>query len=306
MKYAVITDSNVAALYGKPDFFVVPAGEPSKSLETVQDLASRLFQNGYGRDTTIVGLGGGMICDLAGFLASSFCRGVPLILIPTTLLAMVDASIGGKTGVNLPEGKNLLGSTTFPQRVIVQPSFLKTLPEIEWENGIIEILKAGLLADPYLFYHMPHLSVESVIDRAIEVKRRIVARDPYEHGCRALLNFGHTIGHALESLSGYSLSHGRAVAAGIVLESRLSHAMGLLPADDLAIIESHFPPVEIYFEPSEIIKKLTVDKKTRGGTPHFVLLEKIGEPHVKEGTFCHPADENLLLEVLTESCMCTR
>lgn len=153
MKYAVITDSNVAALYGKPDFFVVPAGEPSKSLETVQDLASRLFQNGYGRDTTIVGLGGGMICDLAGFLASSFCRGVPLILIPTTLLAMVDASIGGKTGVNLPEGKNLLGSTTFPQRVIVQPSFLKTLPDIEWENGIIEILKAGLLADPYLLPH---------------------------------------------------------------------------------------------------------------------------------------------------------
>ena len=305
MKYAVITDSNVAALYGKPDFFVVPAGESSKSLETMQDLASRLFRSGYGRDTTIIGLGGGMICDLTGFLASIFCRGVPFILIPTTLLAMVDASIGGKTGVNLPEGKNLLGSTTFPEKVILKPAFLKTLPDIEWENGIIEILKAGLLDDPALFYHLQHLTVETLIERAIEVKRRIVARDPYEQGCRALLNFGHTIGHALEALSGYALSHGRSVAAGIVLESRLSHAMGLLPLDDLEIIESHFPKVEIDFEPAEILRQLRIDKKSRGGTPHFVLLENIGKPHVKEGKFCHPVSENLLLEILSETRLCS-
>ncbi len=305
MKYAVITDSNVAALHGNPDYFVVPAGEASKSLRTIEYLASELSSRGYSRDTTIVALGGGMITDLAGFLASIFCRGVPLILIPTTLLAMVDAAIGGKTAVNLPEGKNLIGSTVFPEKVIMHLPFLDTLPEIEWENGLIEILKAGLLSDPYLFFHIEHLSLPTIIQRAVEAKRRIVAQDPYEKGCRALLNLGHTIGHALESLSNYTLSHGRAVAAGIVLEARLSHSMGLLSYDDLKIIETHFPPLEVAFDPLQIIQKLAMDKKTRGGIPYFVLLEKIGVPYVKEGKFCHPVDEALITKVLSEACLCS-
>jgi 3-dehydroquinate synthase len=297
MKYAVITDTHLARLYPNPDYFSVPAGESSKSLHTVESLASGLVKRGYGRDTTIVGLGGGMIMDLAGFLASTFCRGVPLILIPTTLLAMVDASIGGKTAVNIPEGKNLLGTTTFPEKVILHLPFLETLPDQEWENGIIEVLKVALLFDPYLFYHFSHLSLSEIIHRAIEAKRRIVAQDPYEKGCRALLNLGHTIGHALESLSGYTLSHGRAVAAGIVLESRISHLMGILPYDDLQIIEKHLPPLEINFNPEQIIQKLKVDKKSRGGIPHFVLLEKIGIPYVRDGRFTHPVDETLLMKM---------
>ncbi|MGH2639162.1 MAG: 3-dehydroquinate synthase, partial [Rhabdochlamydiaceae bacterium] len=279
MRYAVITDSTVASLYGNPTYFIVPAGEPSKSLQTIEQLASELSKKGYGRDTTIVALGGGMITDLAGFLATIFCRGVPLILIPTTLLAMVDASIGGKTAVNLPEGKNLIGSITGPEKVILHLPFLDTLPDTEWENGFVEILKIGLLCDPYLFYHTPRLLLPTIIHRAIEAKRRIVAQDPYEKGCRALLNLGHTVGHALEVLSNYTLSHGRAVATGVVLEARLSYAMGLLPLDDLQIIERHFPPVEMTFDPQRVIQMLRYDKKTKEAVPHFVLLEKIGAAH---------------------------
>lgn len=305
MKYAFITDSNLLPIYGKDDWFVVPAGEPSKSLQMVEKLASQLAQRGYGRDTTLVAVGGGMIGDLVGFLASIYCRGVPFILVPTTLLAMIDASIGGKTGVNLPEGKNLLGSTTFPQQVILHLPFLETLPEAEWENGIIEILKVGLLFDPHLFFHFSHLSLKGIIERAVEAKRRIVAQDPYEKGCRSLLNLGHTLGHALESLSNYQLSHGQAVSSGIVLEARLSHAMGILPFEDLEIIEAHFPPARITADPEAIIHQLSRDKKARDGTAHFVLLEKIGVPYISEGKFTHPVNTTLLTQVLHEATLCS-
>jgi 3-dehydroquinate synthase len=304
MKYAVITDTNVAKLYGPPDSLVVPAGESSKSLHMIEQLAAELSRRGYGRDTTIVALGGGMITDLAGFLAATFCRGVPLILIPTTLLAMVDAAIGGKTAVNLSQGKNLLGSTTFPEKVIVHLPFLNTLPDIEWENGLIEVLKVGLLFDPELFFHLSSLPLSTIASRAIEAKRRIVAQDPYDKGCRALLNLGHTMGHALEVLSNYTLSHGQAVSAGIVLEARLSHAMGILPLEDLHTIEARFPPPQLLFEPQQLLESLAADKKTQNGIPHFVLLEKIGVPYTKGGRFCHPVDTTLLRQVLHEACLC--
>lgn len=304
MKYAVITDSTVAALYGNRSCFVVPAGEASKNLQMIEHLSSELIRKGYGRDTTIVALGGGMITDLAGFLASTFCRGVPLILIPTTLLAMVDAAIGGKTGVNLPEGKNLIGTTTFPQKVILHLPFLDTLPAAEWENGIVEILKVGLLADPFLFFHLSRLPLPTIVERAIEVKRRIVAQDPFDQGRRALLNLGHTIGHALEAATQYTLSHGHAVAAGIVLEARLSHRMGILSHQDLQTIENHFPPASLPLNPEQILEKLSADKKCRGGIPHFVLLEAIGSPYMKEGRVTHPVPQNYIREVLHEACMC--
>lgn len=291
MRYAIITDSNVAALYGSSDCFVVPAGESSKSLETIETLASKLSQQGYGRDTTLIGLGGGMITDLTGFLATIFCRGVPFILIPTTLLAMVDASIGGKTAINLAEGKNRLGSLSFPQKVIVHPPFLSTLPDIEWENGFVEILKVGLLKDPDLFYQASQLPIKELIHRAIEVKRRIVAQDPCETGPRALLNLGHTVGHALEALSHYTLPHGKAVATGIVLETRLSHALGALSSQDLHTIEARFPPPLVPYEPHQILQQLFADKKTKNGVPHFVLLKTIGEAHI------HPVDMEMLREI---------
>jgi 3-dehydroquinate synthase len=301
-QYVIITDTNVAALYGKlcpsiPLFTVLP-GEQSKTLVSAQALSSQMIRSGCDRNTTVIALGGGMITDLAGFVASTFCRGVPLILIPTTLLAMVDASIGGKTAVNLPEGKNLIGSYYFPKQVILHLPFLETLPSAEWENGAVEILKMGLIGDPDLFYNFSHFSTAALIDRAIEGKRRIVAQDSYETGCRSLLNLGHTIGHALETLSNYTLSHGRAVAMGIVLEARLSHAMGLLPQEDLDAIEKGFPSFQLQFSPEQIITALKADKKSKGGIPHFVLLEKIGRPHVMESRFCHPVPISMLREVL--------
>ena len=293
MKYAIITDANVAALYNI-EGLIVPAGESSKSIEMVQYLASQLAEQGYGRNTTIIGIGGGMVTDLAGFVASTFCRGVPLILIPTTLLAMVDAAIGGKAAVNIPDRKNLLGSFILPEKVILHLPFLETLPDVEWENGVIEILKIGLLVDPYLFYHFSHIPLHELVHRAIEAKRRIVARDLHDKGARGLLNLGHTVGHALEALSGYTLPHGKAVGYGIVIEARISHAMGILSRDDLEIIEAHFPPVDIHLD--GLLQKL--------GQP-FVLLKKIGEPFVENEQYKHTVPYAIIKEVLDATCLCS-
>jgi 3-dehydroquinate synthase len=307
MKYAVITDTHVAPLYGDKllralgplsQLFVVAAGEASKSLDSFEHLISQLHAERYGRDTVVVALGGGVITDLAGFVASTFCRGVPLVCMPTTLLAMVDAAIGGKTAINTCGGKNLLGSYYFPQRVVLHFPFLDTLPDEEWENGATEILKMGLISDPELFYDFSNLSIQSLVLRAIERKRRIVALDPYEKGCRTLLNCGHTIGHAVETISNYKISHGRAVAIGIVIEARLAHAMGLLSAQDLQIIEGRFPFAECMVSKEALIQQLKADKKSQDGIPHFILLEKIGKPYIKNGCFCHPVPENLLHQVL--------
>jgi len=300
--FVVITDSTVAMLYAKEvgnfnaPVIVVETGEKSKSLATAETIFSQMVQMGCDRHTTVIGFGGGMICDLAGFVASTFCRGVSLILVPTTLLAMVDAAIGGKTAVNLPCGKNLVGSFYFPERILLHVPFLNTLPDEQWENGIVEILKIGLVADGDLFYRFSEWSMQTLIERAIEAKRRIIAQDPYESGKRALLNFGHTIGHALETLSGYTLAHGRAVATGIVLEARLSHVLGHLSAAELCLIEARFPFSCFSFSVGEIIEQLARDKKSKQGVPHFVLLKGIGEPYVAGGCFCHPVATSLLMQ----------
>lgn len=317
MKHVVITDSNVARIYGDSiidsyaalgydaHLMTVPPGEASKSIATFEYLCAQMADKGLGRDTTVVALGGGMITDLAGFVASSYCRGIPLICMPTTLLAMVDAAIGGKTAINLSYGKNLIGSYYFPERVILHFPFLETLPDHEWENGIVEILKMGLIADPELFNDFSTFAIPNLVFRAIEGKRRIVAQDPYETGCRSLLNLGHTMGHALEALSEYTLSHGRAVAMGIILEARLSYELGLLSSTDLHTIESRFPKAEFSISATQLMNQLKIDKKSRRGIPQFVLLEAVGKPHVKEGRFCHPVPENILTQVLYDACVCS-
>lgn len=320
MRYIIITDSNVANLYGEKvveayrvlghdvDLIIVAAGEASKSIKSFESIASQMADRGLSRDTTVVALGGGMITDLAGFVASVYCRGVPLICLPTSLLAMVDAAVGGKTAINLSHAKNWaknwIGSYYFPQKIILYFPFLETLPETEWENGIVEILKIGLIADPTLFYDASTLSIQTLVFRAIEAKRRIVAQDPYETGCRSLLNLGHTVGHALEALSEYTLSHGRAVAMGIVIEARLSYELGLLPANDWSLIEASFPKTELSISATQLMNQLKMDKKSRLGVPHFVLLEAIGRPHLKEGRFCHPVPEEVLTRILYDAGMC--
>jgi 3-dehydroquinate synthase len=316
MRYALITDHQVEQLYGKSlvqqlklqgydiELFSFPAGEASKSRAVKEKLEDALLSQGYSRDTTIVALGGGVVTDLAGFLASTFCRGVDLILIPTTLLAMVDAAIGGKTGVNTELGKNMIGSFYFPKSLLIHPGFLKTLPEQEWFNGKVEMLKAGLVADGDFFKHGEEIPLEKAIERAIEIKRRIIARDPHEKGLRRILNCGHTIGHALEALSHYSISHGRAIAAGIVLESQIAYEMGILKKQALEQIKEKFPPVVLSFDSEDILSALRTDKKASAGHPRFVLLRDIGVPMEFEGAYCAEVPSEIITQVLHDAALC--
>ena len=279
MRYAIITDENVKALYGikistqfqNAPIFTFPAGERYKTRETKQKLEDELLEAGFNRSTTLVALGGGVVTDLVGFLASTFCRGVDLILVPTTLLAMVDASIGGKTGVNTVYSKNTIGTFYEPIQTIIDLQFLKTLPQKELFNGYVEMWKIGLIADPDFFDHWEPFAIE----RARTIKTRIVQADPYDQGIRQALNFGHTLGHAFETVSNYTLSHGEAVAAGIALEARLSVEMGLLSRNELTKIESRFPHPHISLDPEAVLKTLRLDKK---GEFRFILLKAIGQP----------------------------
>ena len=312
MRYALITDDHVEKLYGRAltdhldslgfdiELFSFPAGEASKTRATKEKLEDALLSEGFGRDTTLIALGGGVVTDLVGFLASTYCRGVELILIPTTLLAMVDAAIGGKTGVNTDRGKNMIGSLYLPQKLWICPEFLKTLPEKEWLNGGVEMLKAGLIADADFFDHFSEIPLEEAIRRAIEIKRRILAQDLHEKGVRRTLNLGHTIGHALETLSHYQISHGEAVAAGIVLEAELSYEMGILNKEALTLIQKRFPPISLSYDFEELFEVLQRDKKAENGCPRFALLQDIGVPFAADGTYCTEVPKPLLKKVWTE------
>jgi len=317
MKYALITDQIVEKLYGQSmcnqlsglgfdiQLFSFPAGEASKTRATKERLEGALLSEGFSRDTTIIALGGGVVTDLVGFLAATFCRGVELILIPTTLLGMVDASLGGKNGVNTPYGKNLIGSFYNPQKLYICPGFLKTLPEQEWFNGAVEMLKAGLIADADYFHHFSEIPISESIDRAIEIKRRILSKDLTEKGLRRVLNVGHTIAHALETLSDYQIPHGTAVAAGIVLEAEISYEMGILKKEALAHIKTKFPPAHFDFGFDEMYDVMRRDKKSEDGTPRFALLEDIGVPYAAEGTYCIEVPRKVIRKVVSETlCSC--
>lgn len=314
MRYALITDDTVEKLYGESlchhltalgldiQLFSFPAGESSKTRATKEKLEDALLLEDFGRDTTIIALGGGVVTDLAGFLAATFCRGVKLILIPTTLLAMVDAAIGGKTGVNTDLGKNMIGAFYAPDQFFICPEFLKTLPEKEWFNGKVEMLKAGLIADADFFHNFSKIPLRQTIERAIEIKRRIIARDPYEkQGLRSILNVGHTLGHSFETLSNYQIPHGEAVAAGIVLEAEISHEMGILNSQALDLIQKTFPPIQVSFDFEALWDALQRDKKTVNGCPRFALLQDIGTPFAKDGAYCTEVSRLVLKKVLLSS-----
>ncbi len=290
MRYALISDDRVASLYGaaliermeregrSAELFSFPAGEVYKTRQTKELLEDQLLSRGYGRDTTIVALGGGVVTDLVGFLAATFCRGTLLILIPTTLLAVVDASIGGKNGVNTIYGKNQIGTFYFPERVELELNYLKTLPEEEWFNGKVEMIKAGLVADADFFYGLPTMDQASAIHRAIAIKKRIVEKDLFDQkGVRSILNLGHTVGHAIETLSQYKISHGAAVARGIVLECRIACCMGILPKLALEKVEEQLPLGLVDYAPEEIVAVIQSDKKRKDKQIIFPFLQQIGE-----------------------------
>ncbi len=299
-RVAIISDDIVAALYGEAlreafaslgleaYLFPFPHGEQNKTRETKEQLENRLFEKGLGRDTCVIALGGGVATDVAGYLAATFCRGVPYVQVPTSLLGMVDASIGGKTGVNVPYGKNLLGCIYQPKKVVIDPSTLKSLPANELSNGVVEMIKHGLIADraffEYLDTHAHQIlsldppTLEKAIFESCRIKKEIVEQDEKEKGRRHLLNFGHTIGHALERLTHYALSHGEAVAIGLLVESRLSPG-GLSLSDKIRQILSQYGlplrlPCRLPVE--SILEAMALDKKARQGKPRFVMIDGIG------------------------------
>ncbi|MBN1422902.1 MAG: 3-dehydroquinate synthase, partial [Planctomycetes bacterium] len=303
-RIACIADDRVAALYApaladeiekaglRADLVTFPAGEASKSRHEKARIEDLLLSLGFGRDSRILALGGGVTGDLAGFVAATFQRGVPFWQIPTTIVAMVDSSVGGKTAVDVPAGKNLIGAFHQPEEVFIDPALLATLPDRELRAGLVEAVKHALIRDADLF-----ASIEEALDalleparnadlalgiirRSIEIKAGVVSQDERESGLRSILNYGHTLGHALELLSRYSMLHGEAVAAGIAFAGRLAVRLGLLPETDAdrqeRILARLGVPTGTREDPARILDAFRLDKKARAGTPRFVLLEGIG------------------------------
>ena len=268
----------------------IPAGEKHKTLDTVSQLWGAFGSAKIERSSTIVALGGGVIGDLAGFAAASWLRGTAWVVVPTSLLAMVDASMGGKTGFDLPQGKNLIGAFHPPRLVLADPEVLATLPQVERINGMAEVVKHGVIADPGLFEICRNLNnlddLSSLVSRAMAVKVKFIEEDPYEQGIRAALNLGHTVGHGVELASGFKLRHGEAVAIGMVAEAQMAKQIGLAKAglaDEIAaVLKIVGLPTEIPAEldRNKIINAMTLDKKKAGGVVKFALPVAIGNVSV--------------------------
>lgn len=320
VKFAIITHDTIASLYGhslcksllaqglEVHLFSFPNGEKNKTRETKEKLEDQLFAKEFGKDSCIIALGGGVVTDIAGYLAATYCRGVSLVMIPTTLLGMVDASIGGKTGINVPHGKNLVGCIYQPRKVWIDPNTLLSLPLNELKNGVVEMIKHGLIADP-LYFEFLEKSVEElfspqIIEKAIlescKIKLTIVQEDEKDKGKRHLLNFGHTVGHALEKISNYAISHGEAVAIGILIEGHLAVQMQKLSSACLERILKLFIryglalELPTNFSTTIILEAMVLDKKSCKGVPRFVILKEIGYPETFNSQYCTHVDESLL------------
>ena len=308
----IVTDSNVGPLHAhRLDYLdplkviTVPAGEEHKSLETVRGLYSTLVACGVDRQTTIIALGGGVVGDMAGFAAATFMRGLPFLQCPTTLLAMVDASVGAKTGVDLPEGKNLVGAFKQPRAVVADLDTLATLDPVDFHAGLSEIVKHGLIASPAILDQLEggrvtqggRVGIETVrppgeidllalIVEAILIKRDVVEADPFEAGRRKVLNLGHTFAHAIEQVSGYKVRHGQAVAMGLVAATNLSTQLELCRPELQSRIEYLLTglrlPVSIPagLPPRKLLKAMGSDKKKAGGRLQFVLIREVGDVFV--------------------------
>jgi 3-dehydroquinate synthase len=269
--------------------------ESKKNMRAVETVCRKLIRSGADRKSLIIAVGGGVVGDVAGYVAASYLRGVALVHIPTTLVAQVDSSIGGKTGVNLPEGKNLVGAFYPPRLVIIDPQLLRTLPHRQFRSGLAEVIKYGIIADKNLFAYLEHnmpqvlqrdkAALSYLIPRCAQIKATIVSRDERESNHREVLNFGHTFGHAVESITQYRrYQHGEAVAQGMIAAALLAHEIGLSKADDASRIISlvqqigPFPPWP-RLTPEKLIAAMRSDKKAQAGNLRFVLSPRIGQAH---------------------------
>ncbi|MBX7117759.1 MAG: 3-dehydroquinate synthase [Gemmatimonadaceae bacterium] len=307
-RVAIIADQAVAQFYGAPAIaafgsttpapllLTFPAGEAQKTRQTWGVLSDQLVAAGCGRDTVLVALGGGVTGDLAGFVAATFLRGIPLVHVPTSLLAMIDSSIGGKTGVDTPAGKNLVGAFHHPVLVLADPRLLSTLPPRELRQGLAEAIKHGVIADPAYFGWIA-ANLRQILDtgspdeatqlhlvrRSIEIKVQVVRQDEREGGLRKILNFGHTVAHAIEQVTAYGVSHGEAVAIGMVTEAIIAERLHLAPrglADQIATVcDAAGLPVRLPagISPAEVITATRTDKKARAGQVEYALPRALGE-----------------------------
>lgn len=303
-RYAIISDTTVAPLWASKlqealgkyglaaEVFTFPAGEVYKTRETKERLEDQLLQSGYGRDTAILALGGGVVGDVAGYVAATYMRGVPVIQIPTTTLSMADSSIGGKTGVDTPYGKNLIGAFHHPAEVYMDMETLTTLDERNYIAGLAELLKHGFIHDlsilDYVEAHRDAILnrdlqvLEELFQKNCAVKNYVVSMDEKEKGLRQVLNYGHTMGHAVEVLSGFDLIHGECVSIGIVFAAKLAWMKGLCSAAwadrQRCILEKMGLPVDFpaSLDEDELIRLMKMDKKVRQGKTRFVLSEEPG------------------------------
>ena len=302
-RFAVVSDADVGPHYadalaadlgrhGRTTVHLIPAGEAHKTRESWARLTDELLAAGCGRDTTIVALGGGVVGDLAGFVAATFMRGVPVVQCPTSLLAMIDASVGGKTGVDTAAGKNLVGAFHPPAVVLADVEILNTLPRTHRRAGLAEAIKHGVISDAAYFARIDE-SLPALLDgdvdatlalvaRSVEIKVQVVRADEHEHGIRKTLNFGHTLGHAIELSSGYTLLHGEAVAIGMVLESRLAERIGVAPRGtsseiERVVVRAGLPAVRpSAMNVESVLEATRLDKKARGGAVAYALPACIG------------------------------
>lgn len=329
IRYAVISDSHVAPLYGAPvlaacraaaldaQLLDFPAGEWNKTRETWAALSDRMLAAQFGRDAAVIALGGGVVGDVAGFVAATYLRGIPYVQVPTTLLAMIDSSIGGKTAVDVPTGKNLVGAFHQPRLVVADLDVLGTLPPAQLAAGVAEAVKHGAIADAtyFEFLEREHGAVsgkvpealDRVVERSVEIKAAVVAADERERGRRAILNFGHTVGHAIEATAGFAVLHGEAVAIGMAYEARLAELLGIAErgtARRIAqLLERYRLPLE---RPAgatvdQLIAVMQRDKKTRAGTVRFALPQAVGRMHADGNSWTIAAPERAVRDVLGAS-----
>ncbi len=330
-RYAVISDSHVAELYGprvlqtlregglEADLYAFPAGEGNKTRDSWAALSDRMLEAQLGRDAAVLALGGGVVGDVAGFVAATYYRGLPFAQLPTTLLAMIDSSIGGKTGVDTPLGKNLLGAFHQPRVVIADLDTLSTLPAPQLTAGMAEAIKHGVIADAdyctaldrdrdaVMGKQRDAAALERLVTRSVEIKAAVVATDEREGGRRAVLNFGHTIGHAVEATNGYAILHGEAIAIGMALESALAERVGVAERDTRAgivrLLARFNLPIELPGEAraEDLLAAMRHDKKRRGGDLHFALPRRIGEMCGDAANgWTTPIPEDIVREVLVQ------
>lgn len=307
-KVLIITDSNVEKLYLQKVKSIlsncniqvyehtIPAGEASKNLDTITQIYEKCLQCGLDRHSCITALGGGVVGDIAGFAAATFMRGIKFIQIPTTLLAQVDSSIGGKTGVDFNGYKNIVGAFYQPSLVYINASALNTLPKREFISGMAEVIKYGIIADAEFFefldknykeiLNMEPEFVEKIIHRCCQIKADIVSKDEKESGIRAILNFGHTIGHAVESASNFELLHGECVGIAMIAATRISVEMGLLEENEMTriveVIRKYGLDVEARADVGEVMENIRKDKKAMNGSIKMILLNGIGNTKIVE------------------------